>query len=192
MHISYAIHIAVHTTNNIQIFNSAPSSKPELGVEGGRTRARPVWRIPHLARQRAHRLPEHTMACTYPCTHSVRACAHALMHTHAHMHTDQPLLVVLRRHALVTHLPTLSLAHFLTHSPRFAARRHTTDREACLKESRLLRQLDHPHVIKCHAVFMHFDEINIVLECAALPPSSSFFPACPHRLSQGSQCATEK
>jgi hypothetical protein len=39
----------VHTTN-IQIFNSAPRSKPELGVEGGRTRAGPVWRIPHLAR----------------------------------------------------------------------------------------------------------------------------------------------
>eukprot|EP00037_Helgoeca_nana_P000661 m.22866 g.22866 ORF g.22866 m.22866 type:complete len:324 (-) comp10831_c0_seq1:147-1118(-) len=40
------------------------------------------------------------------------------------------------------------------------------DREACLREATLLQQLDHPNVIKCHAVFLHFDEINIVLEFA--------------------------
>mmetsp|Transcript_127007 Transcript_127007/g.179254 ORF Transcript_127007/g.179254 Transcript_127007/m.179254 type:complete len:326 (-) Transcript_127007:102-1079(-) len=40
------------------------------------------------------------------------------------------------------------------------------EREVCLKEATLLQQLDHPNVIKCHAVFVHFDEINIVLEYA--------------------------
>jgi NIMA (never in mitosis gene a)-related kinase len=40
------------------------------------------------------------------------------------------------------------------------------DREACLKESTLLQRLDHPHIIKCHAVFLHYDEIHIVLEYA--------------------------
>mmetsp|Transcript_947 Transcript_947/g.2793 ORF Transcript_947/g.2793 Transcript_947/m.2793 type:complete len:331 (+) Transcript_947:217-1209(+) len=40
------------------------------------------------------------------------------------------------------------------------------DREACLREATLLQKLDHPNVIKCHAVYLHFDEINIVLEYA--------------------------
>eukprot|EP00035_Acanthoeca_spectabilis_P022738 m.445513 g.445513 ORF g.445513 m.445513 type:complete len:319 (-) comp19237_c0_seq1:4114-5070(-) len=40
------------------------------------------------------------------------------------------------------------------------------DRESCLRESNLLQKLDHPNVIKCHAVFVHYDEINIVLEYA--------------------------
>eukprot|EP01137_Pigoraptor_chileana_P025949 Opistho-2@96206 len=39
-------------------------------------------------------------------------------------------------------------------------------RADCLKETDLLRQLDHPNIIHCFAAFLENDELNIVLELA--------------------------